>query len=268
MTTRFSAKVEGCEVWYIGRSCPKDHVQSCEETWSNILQEQWVHKFINKLDTIPINWYLQAKLRLITIDWEGMTRNFVTTFLFETQYPSVDQALQIVRQKVFEEASNPPLEQEEDEWTVPLQKLQGCYNINDDEDDDPRKVNIAEIEGQRDVEGLGIELPFIGQPIKIKKVNIGTKQTPKLANVADYWDVATIDKITKLLHEYQDLFPTNFTDMKGIKGPMGEMRIPLKLDARPVKQRPYRLNPKYKEKVKIELNWMLEAGIIEPVEES
>jgi hypothetical protein len=80
--------------------------------------------------------------------------------------------------------------------------------------------------------------------------------------------LATIDKITELLHEYQDLFPIKFTDMKGIKGPMGEMRIPLKPDARPVKQRPYRLNPKYKEKVKIELDRMLEAGIIEPVEES
>jgi hypothetical protein len=56
--------------------------------------------------------------------------------------------------------------------------------------------------------------------------------------------------------------------MKGIKGPMGEMRIPLKLGVNPVKQRPYKLNPKYKEKVKIDLDRMLEAGIIEPVEES
>jgi hypothetical protein len=56
--------------------------------------------------------------------------------------------------------------------------------------------------------------------------------------------------------------------MKGIKGPMGEMKIPLKLDARPVNQIPYRLNPKYKQKVKIELDKMLEAGIIEPVGES
>jgi hypothetical protein len=47
--------------------------------------------------------------------------------------------------------------------------------------------------------------------------------------------------------------------MKGIKGPMGEMNIPLKPNARPVKQRPYRLNLKYKEKVKIELDRMLEA---------
>ena len=91
-----------------------------------------------------------------------MTQNFVTTFLFESQYPSIDQALQIVRHKVFKEASNLPLEQEEDKWTVPLQKLQGCYNINVDEDDDPRKVNIAETEGQRDIEGPGVKLPFIG----------------------------------------------------------------------------------------------------------
>jgi hypothetical protein len=52
--------------------------------------------------------------------------------------------------------------------------------------------------------------------------------------------------------------------MKGIKRPMGDMNIPLKPYARPFKQRPYKLNPKYKQKVKIELDKMLEAGIIEP----
>ena len=188
-----------------------------------------------------------------------MTQNFIATFLFEINYPTVDQALQITRQKVFEEVSNPPFEQEEDEWTTPLQMLQGYYNINVDEDDDPRNVNILETGGQRDIEGLGIELPFFGKPIKIKKVNIGTEKTPKLANAGDYWDDATISNITELLHEYQDLFPTKFTDMKGIKGPMGEMKIPLKSDARPIKKIPYRLNPKYKQKVRIELDRMLEA---------
>jgi hypothetical protein len=59
-------------------------------------------------------------MHLITAGWEGMTQNFVTTFLFESQYPTVDQALQVVRHKVFEEAPSLPLEQEEDEWTVPL----------------------------------------------------------------------------------------------------------------------------------------------------
>ena len=46
------------------------------------------------------------------------------------------------------------------------------------------------------------------------------------------------------------------------------MRILLKEDARPVKQCPYRLNPHYKEKVKDEIDKMLVAGIVEPVEES
>jgi hypothetical protein len=46
------------------------------------------------------------------------------------------------------------------------------------------------------------------------------------------------------------------------------MMIPLKPDASPVKQRPYRLNPKYKKKVRNELDIILEAGIIEPIEES
>jgi hypothetical protein len=99
-----------------------------------------VHKFINTLDTTPINWYLQAGMRLITTYQEVMTQNFVTTFLFESQYPSLNQELQIVRKKVFEEASNLPLEQEEDEWTMLLQKLQGCYKINVDEDDDPSVI--------------------------------------------------------------------------------------------------------------------------------
>jgi hypothetical protein len=58
MTVHFSYQVEGCEVRYTGQSCPKDHVQSCEESCSNIPKEQWVHKFINTLDTMPIKWYL------------------------------------------------------------------------------------------------------------------------------------------------------------------------------------------------------------------
>ena len=70
------------------------------------------------------------------------------------------------------------------------------------------------------------------------------------------------------MHDFQDLFPTKFSEMKGIVGDLGEMKIPLRPDAKLVKQRPYRLNPRYKEKVKDELDRMLEVGIIDPVEES
>ena len=56
--------------------------------------------------------------------------------------------------------------------------------------------------------------------------------------------------------------------MKGILGELHEMKIPLKPDAKPVKHQPYRLNPRYKERVKSEIERMMDAGIIEPVDES
>ena len=42
------------------------------------------------------------------------------------------------------------------------------------------------------------------------------------------------------------------------------MKIPLKPDAR-VKHRSYRLNTRSEEHAKIELDWMLDGGIIEPI---
>ena len=53
-------------------------------------------------------------------------------------------------------------------------------------------------------------------------------------NIGDYWDEETMGNITDLFHEFQDLFPTKFSEMKGILGDLGEMKIPLKLDAKPV----------------------------------
>lgn len=75
-------------------------------------------------------------------------------------------------------------------------------------------------------------------------------------------------KVVELLCEYQDLFPTKFSDLKGIIGDLVVMKITLKPDAKPVKQRPYHLNTRYKERVRAELDKMLVAGIIEPMEKS
>ena len=47
--------------------------------------------------------------------------------------------------------------------------------------------------------------------------------------------------------------------MKGILGDLGDMKIPLRPDAKRSKKQPYRLNPRYKEKVKSELDQMLDA---------
>eukprot|EP00253_Pinus_taeda_P034434 PITA_34434 len=70
-----------------------------------------------------------------------------------------------------------------------------------------------------------------------------------------------MDKVVELLREYQDIFPTKFSNLKGIIGDLGVMKINLKPNVKPIKQRPYHLNPKYKEKVYLELDKMLKADL-------
>jgi hypothetical protein len=46
--------------------------------------------------------------------------------------------------------------------------------------------------------------------------------------VGDYWDEKTIQEIQSLLREYEDLFAKTFSELKGTKGVMGEMKIKMK----------------------------------------
>ena len=82
--------------------------------------------------------------------------------------------------------------------------------------DNPRNINIPKIEGSWNVTALEISMDEMNQPLKIWKVNIGTEEKLKFVNVRDYWGEETMVKIVYLLHEFQDLFSTKFSEMKGI----------------------------------------------------
>lgn len=143
-----------------------------------------------------------------------------------------------------------------------------CYNITAEEDEDPSNIDIKELEGHHEVNDPEIEMLDMMKPLKTRKVNIGSEVESKYATIRYYQEKDTINKIKNLLHEYQELFPTKFLYIKGILGDLGVMGIPLKSDVKPIKQRPYRLNPKYMEKVKEELDKMLKSRIIEPFKQS
>jgi hypothetical protein len=70
----------------------------------------------------------------------------------------------------------------------------------------------------------------------VKKFNIGTIEHPKMASIGDYWDEPTVESITELLRDYNDLFPRTFTEMKGIARELGEVNIPLRPEARLIRQ--------------------------------
>lgn len=58
---------------------------------------------------------------------------------------------------------------------------------------------------------------------------------PKFAWIGDYRDEDTICNVIEILHEYQDLLPTKFTELKGIVGDLGIMKINLNVDVKPIK---------------------------------
>ena len=77
-----------------------------------------------------------------------------------------------------------------------------CYNLSRDLDDDLTNINIPESEGSREVEGSSISSEQFVKSLKIKKVNIGSEDNLKFANIGDYWDEETVAKIIDLLHEF------------------------------------------------------------------
>ena len=84
----------------------------------------------------------------------------------------------------------------------------------------------------------------------MKKVKTRIAENPKFVQIGEYWNDETIEKVADLLWEYHDLFLTTFSKMKGIAGDLSDMKIPLKPRAKTIRQRHFKLNLRYKEKVK------------------
>ena len=132
-----------------------------------------------------------------------MIEIFLLTFSFESEHPSIDRALKIIKTKIFDDCTLPVYSHPD--WAIQMEHALECYNFTedlDDEDEDPRSINIAESEGSRDVEGPQLEIPAVTEPLKIKNINIGTDTEPKFASIGDYWDDETVGHIADLLHEY------------------------------------------------------------------
>jgi hypothetical protein len=220
-----------------GQGTPTKHLEKCRTQWRMTPPEEWPHHFIHTLEGIPENWYVDQEMRRGTTEWTALQLNFVVTFSFEHENPNIDSTLKQIKGVIFIDESEVELMteyQQQNKQTV--KELLSCYHVEEEapDEDDPRNIQITEIEGEREVEGPSLESKVFVAPIKVKKVNIGTIDNPKMVCIGDYWDEQMVERITELLREYSDMFPTTFTEMKGMTRELGEMR------ARPVRQRPYR----------------------------
>lgn len=149
-------------------------------------------------------------------------------FNFEDVFESIDEALQEGKTTIFI-IPRDPLELIQPNWSTQRCHALECYNVTiEGDDEDPRNINIPEAEDHHEFEGPPIENPDITMPLKTRQVNIGMEVEPKFPKSGDYRDDATVDEVVELIHEYQDLFPTKFSDLKGIIGDFWVMKITLK----------------------------------------
>ena len=109
---------------------------------------------------------------------------------------------------------------------------------------------------------------WLDAKVKTREFDISNDDRPKMEKIGDYWSEAQTIEIVNLLKEFQDLFSRDYTDLEGLVHEMGEMKIDTKPDVRPMKKPPYKLAHKYKEIVKKEIDNMLAAGIIYPIDQS
>ena len=71
------------------------HIDYCVIMWKEQLvpEEEWVHRFIHKLDMVPTNLYVQQELRCATTTWCKLVEYFMDTFNFNSDDFLVDWAL-------------------------------------------------------------------------------------------------------------------------------------------------------------------------------
>ena len=83
---------------------------------------------------------------------------------------------------------------------------------------------------------------------QLEEVDLGTGEEPKPIN--------------------RDVFAWSYEDMQGLDPQLYQHQIHLSMDAKPVAQRRYRMNPNYAAKVMEEINKLLRVGFIRPVKQA
>ncbi|KAL2613183.1 hypothetical protein R1flu_024875 [Riccia fluitans] len=98
------------------------------------------------------------------------------------------------------------------------------------------------------------------------EVNVGTEDRPNVIRIGATLSPQERQQYVNLLREFKHVLAADYRDMKGIPPEIVEHRIDLLPNTRPLWNQRYRLNPNYAERVKKELDKLLEARFIYPVE--
>jgi hypothetical protein len=101
---------------------------------------------------------------------------------------------------------------------------------------------------------------------KLVKLNLGSKEEPKNALINAILSSVFQAQIKKVLMEYIDVFAWTFKELKRMLREVCEHKIELMVNAQPIKQKQYKMNPNYALKVTKNLDKLLDVGFIYLIE--
>jgi hypothetical protein len=96
----------------------------------------------------------------------------------------------------------------------------------------------------------------------LQSMNLGIEEVPKIINIYSKMTKVEFKYWYNFFKRHKGVFAWNYTDLKGVPSEICEHKIDLEPDAKPVRQRQYRMNPKYSLMVKEEIDKLLECGFI------
>jgi hypothetical protein len=124
------------------------------------------------------------------------------------------------------------------------------------------KNDICEaVDDFREVEKLGQGFTSTDP---LEEVYIGNGAVPRPTFVNKNLDAGYKVKLIDILKEYVDYFSWSYSEMPGLSRELVEHRLPIKDGFRPYKQPVWRFNPDIYDRVKEEVNQLLEANFIQP----
>jgi hypothetical protein len=98
----------------------------------------------------------------------------------------------------------------------------------------------------------------------LEEIDIGDGITSRLTFVNKNRSLEPKDAIIKLLRDYVDCFTWNYHEMPGLRQEVVEHWLPIKSSFRPYKQHARRFDPIIHDRVKEEVEILLDAGFIRP----
>jgi hypothetical protein len=98
----------------------------------------------------------------------------------------------------------------------------------------------------------------------LEKVDIGDGVVPRPTYVSVRLNTSQNQEIIELLKAYTCCFAWDYTKMPGLSRELVEHRLPIKASFRPYKQGAWNFKPEIIERVKEEVDRLLQAGFIQP----